>query len=65
MSKMSSHHPRGTGKPPAASSERSAPNKVSRLGWLEIAVGLVVYVAVAFGGVSQFRRLGLDPGSTV
>lgn len=54
MSKMSSHHQQ---KPLAA----STPNKAARPGWLEIIVGLVVYLIVGFGGVSLFRRLGLDP----
>lgn len=62
MSKVSSHHPQGQGKPPADSLERFAPNKSSRPGWLEIIVGLVVYAIVGFVGVSQFERLGLDPG---
>jgi uncharacterized protein len=61
MSKMSSHHPQRTGKPPA-SSERFVPNKVPRPGWLEIVVGLVVYAIIAFVGVSQLKQLGLDPG---
>ncbi|MFH7024068.1 MAG: CPBP family intramembrane glutamic endopeptidase [Heteroscytonema crispum UTEX LB 1556] len=54
MSKMSSHHPQN---PLAASS----PNKVARPGWLEIIVGLVVYVIVGFGGILLFKQLGLDP----
>jgi hypothetical protein len=61
MSKVSSNHPQKPGKPAAASSERFAPNKVSRPGWLEIVVGLVVMAAVAFGVGSQLRRFGLDP----
>ncbi|NMG08567.1 CPBP family intramembrane glutamic endopeptidase [Brasilonema sp. UFV-L1] len=59
MSKVPSNYPQQPGKPSAASSVQ--PNKVARPGWLEIAVGLVVYLALGFGGVSQFRRLGLDP----
>lgn len=61
MSKVSSNHPQKPGKPAAASSERSAPNKVSRPGWLEIVVGLVVMVVVGFGVGSQLGRFGLDP----
>jgi uncharacterized protein len=61
MSKVSSNHPQKPGKPPPASSKRSAPNKVSRPGWLEIVVSLVVMAAVAFGVGSQLRRFGLDP----
>jgi hypothetical protein len=58
---MFSHHARGSRKTPAASSELSAPNKVSRPGWLEIVVGLVVFAAVGFGVGPQLKRLGLDP----
>jgi hypothetical protein len=54
MSKLSSHHQQ---KPLAA----ATPNKAARPGWLEIIVGLVVYLIVGFGGISLFRRLGLDP----
>jgi uncharacterized protein len=61
MSKMSSHHPPGTRKLPAAASERFVSNKVPRPGWLEIVVGLVVCAIVAFGGIWQFKQLGLDP----
>jgi membrane protease YdiL (CAAX protease family) len=61
MSKVPSNHPQQPGKFPITSLERSAPNKVPRPGWLEIVVGLVVYLAVGFGGVRQFGRLGLDP----
>jgi uncharacterized protein len=61
MSKVSSNHPLKPGKPAAASSERFAPNKVSRPGWLEIVVGLVVMAAVVFGVRWQLRRFDLDP----
>lgn len=54
MSKVPSSYPQ---KPSAA----IAPNRVSRPGWLEIIVGLVVYLIVGFGGVSLFKHLGLDP----
>jgi uncharacterized protein len=57
MSKVPSNYP----QQPGNSLERSAPNKSSRPGWLEIIVGLVVYLIVGFVGVSQFKRLGLDP----
>ncbi|NJN10076.1 MAG: CPBP family intramembrane metalloprotease [Richelia sp. RM2_1_2] len=57
MSKVPSNYP----QQPGNSLERSAPNKPSRPGWLEIIVGLVVYLIVGFVGVSQFKRLGLDP----
>jgi hypothetical protein len=60
MSKVSSNHTQQPGKSPAASSVR--PNKVSRPGWLEIVVGLVVCAIIGFVGVSQLKRLGLDPG---
>jgi uncharacterized protein len=60
MSKVPSNYPQQAGKPPIASSVQ--PNKPSRPGWLEIIVGLVVYLIVGFVGVSQFKRLGLDPG---
>lgn len=59
MSKVPSNYPHQPGQPPGASSARS--NKVSRPGWLEIIVGLVVYAIVGFVGVSQFNRLSLDP----
>jgi hypothetical protein len=59
MSKVSSDHPHKPGKLPATSSAR--PNKVSRPGWPEIIVGLVVYLIVGFGGISLFKQLGLDP----
>jgi uncharacterized protein len=61
MSKVPSNYSQQTGYPPATSSEQSAPNKPSRPGWLEIIVGLVVYLIVGFVGVSQVKRLGLDP----
>lgn len=59
MSEVSSNHPHKPGKPPAASTIQ--PNKVSRPGWTEIAVGLVVLAIVGFGVGSQLKRLGLDP----
>jgi uncharacterized protein len=58
MSEIPSSYP----QQPGNSLERSVPNKPSRPGWLEIIVGLVVYAIVGFVGVSQFKRLGLDPG---
>jgi uncharacterized protein len=60
MPKVSSNSP-GSFPTPAAFSEQPAPNKVSRPGWPEIIVGLVVMAAVGFGVGSQLRRLGLDP----
>lgn len=54
MSKVSSNHPQ---KPSAV----STPNKVSRPGWIEIVVGLVIFAIVGFGVGSQLKRLGLDP----
>ncbi|HEY9630991.1 MAG TPA: type II CAAX endopeptidase family protein [Coleofasciculaceae cyanobacterium] len=59
MSKVSSNHTQQPGKPPAVSSVQ--PNRVSRPGWLEIVVGLVVFAIVGFGVGSQLRRLDLDP----
>jgi uncharacterized protein len=59
MSEVPSNYPQQLGN----SLERSAPNKPSRPGWLEIIVGLVVYAIVGFVGVSQFKRLGLDPAA--
>jgi membrane protease YdiL (CAAX protease family) len=59
MSKVSSNHPHKSGNPPAASSNRL--DKVSRPGWPEIVVGLVVLAIVGFGVGSQLKRLGLDP----
>lgn len=59
MPQVSSNHPQQSGKTPAASSARL--NKVSRPGWPEIVVGLVVLAAVGYGGGSQLWRLGLDP----
>jgi hypothetical protein len=53
MSKVSAKHPQNS---PAA----FALNRVSRPGWLEIIVGLVVFAIVGFGVGSQLRRLGLD-----
>lgn len=61
MSKVPSNHPQGQGKIFAAVSEQSSPNKPSRPGWLEIIVGLVVFGAVARGGVLLSGQLGLDP----
>ncbi|KAM3093328.1 CPBP family intramembrane glutamic endopeptidase [Phormidesmis sp. 146-12] len=55
MSKVTSNHLQEPGKTTAAT------NTVSRPGWLEIVVGLVVYAIVAFVGVSQLKRIGLDP----
>jgi uncharacterized protein len=60
MSKVPSNDSQHPRRPPIASSVQ--PNKPSRPGWLEIVVGLVVYAIVAFVGVSQLKRLGLDPG---
>jgi uncharacterized protein len=60
MSKVPSDYAQHPRQPPVASSVQ--PNKPSRPGWLEIVVGLVVYAIVAFVGVSQLKRLGLDPG---
>ncbi len=59
MSRVPSNYPQQPGKPSAASSVQ--PSKVSRPGWLEIIVGLVVFAIVGFGAGSQLRRLGLDP----
>jgi hypothetical protein len=59
MSKASSNHPLKPRKSPTASSVQS--NKISRPGWLEIAVGLIVFAIVGFGVGSQLKRLGLDP----
>ncbi len=61
MSHVSSDHPRESGKTPAASPDRSAPDKLSRPGWPEIAVGLVVLAVVGFGG-GALLVLGFDPG---
>ena len=61
MSKVPSNSPQGQGKTVAAVSEQSSPNKPSRPGWLEIIVGLVVFGAVARGGVLLSGQLGLDP----
>ncbi|MBD2070649.1 CPBP family intramembrane metalloprotease [Leptolyngbya sp. FACHB-671] len=61
MSKVPFNSPQGQGKTFAAVSEQSSPNKPSRPGWLEIVVGLVVFGAVARGGVLLSRQLGLDP----
>jgi uncharacterized protein len=58
MSEVPSNYP----QQPGNSLEQSASNQPSRPGWLEIIVGLVVYAIVGFVGVSQFKRLGLDPG---
>lgn len=60
MSKVSSNYSRESGKTPAASSKRPAPNKVSRPGWIEIVVSLVVLVVVGFGIGSQLGRFELD-----
>lgn len=59
MSKVSSNHSHKPGEPPATSSART--NKVSRPGWPEIIVGLVVYLIIGFGGVRLFEQFGLDP----
>ncbi|WP_193199791.1 CPBP family intramembrane glutamic endopeptidase [Nostoc sp. MG11] len=60
MSKVSSNYSRESGKTPAASSKRPAPNKVSRPGWIEIVVSLVVLAIVGFGIGSQLGRFELD-----
>lgn len=59
MSQVSPDHPRESEKNPAASSER--PNKLSRPGWPEIIVGLVVLAAVAVGTALLAGRLDLSP----
>jgi hypothetical protein len=59
MSKVSSNSP-GSFPTLAAFSEQPAPNKVSRPGWLEIVVRLVVYAIIGFGVGSQLKRIGLD-----
>ena len=64
MSQISSYQPWGSRKTPAASSGWPADNKVSRPGWPEIIVGLVVMAVIGFGGGSQLGRLGLDPVAT-
>ncbi len=61
MSKVPFNSPQGQGKTFAAVSEQSSPNKPSRPGWLEIVVGLVVFSAVARGGVLLSGQLDLDP----
>ncbi|MCC5647450.1 CPBP family intramembrane metalloprotease [Nostoc sp. CHAB 5824] len=58
MSKVPSNYSQQPQHLPAASSVQL---KVSRPGWLEIIVGLVVLAIVGFVGVSQLKRLGLDP----
>ena len=57
MSNVSSNHSRESGKNPAES--LAQPNRLSRPGWPEIIVGLVVIAVVGLGGASQFWRLGL------
>lgn len=59
MSKVPSNYPQQTRRSPVASSVH--PKKVSRPGWLEIIVGLVVYLIVGFGGVLLFKQLSLNP----
>jgi uncharacterized protein len=61
MSQVPPHHQQKSKKTPAASSTRPERNKVSRPGWPECIVGLVVFSVVGFGGGSQLSRLGLDP----
>ncbi|MBW4662024.1 MAG: CPBP family intramembrane metalloprotease [Drouetiella hepatica Uher 2000/2452] len=61
MPQVPPHHQRKLKKTLAAPSILPEYNKVSRPGWLEIVVGLVIYAIVAFVGVSQLKRLGLDP----
>ncbi len=59
MSYVSSDRRRESGKTPAESSVR--PNKLSRPGWPEIIVGLVVLAAVAVGVAMLAGRLDLGP----
>jgi uncharacterized protein len=61
MPQVPPHHQRKLKKTLAAPSILPEQNKVFRPDWLEIVVGLVVYAIVAFVGVSQLKRLGLDP----
>ena len=57
MPNVSSKHPQASGTSAAASSTQ--PDKLSRPGWPEVIVGLVVIAVIGLGGASQFWRLGL------
>jgi membrane protease YdiL (CAAX protease family) len=59
MSQVSSDHPQPSEATPAGSS--TLPNTLTRPGWPEIIVGLIVFGAVARGGVLLAGQLGLDP----
>lgn len=59
MSQVSTDHPQKSRKPPGSSSAQ--PNEVSRPGWPEITIGLIVLAVVGFGVGSQLGRLGLNP----
>ena len=59
MSQVSSDHPQASEATPAGSSTPS--NKLSRPGWPEIIVGLVVVAAVAVGVAALARQLDLGP----
>ncbi|MEI2582628.1 CPBP family intramembrane glutamic endopeptidase [Scytonema sp. PRP1] len=61
MPQVPPHHQRKLKKTLAAPSILPEHNKVSRPDWLENVVGLVIYAIVGFVGVSQLKRLGLDP----
>lgn len=57
MSHVSSSHPQESGN--LSATPPTLPNKLSRPGWLEVAVGLVVLAAVAVGVALLLRRLEL------
>src|SRR3712207_6825990 len=63
MSHIPSNLPQGSEDFPAAFSERPAVKKLSRPGWPEIIVGLIVTAAVAVGVAVLLGRL--DPGPVV
>ena len=63
MSHISSNPPKGSEDFPAAFSERPAAKKLSRPGWPEIVVGLIVIAAVAVGVAVLLGRL--NPGPVV
>lgn len=58
MSQVFSNHPQDSGN--ISATPRRNPTKVSRPGWPEIGVGLVVMAVVGIGGAVLLGRLGLD-----
>lgn len=63
MSDVRPDHSQGARWKSAGSATGEAQHALSRPGWPEIVVGLLVFAIVGYGGGSQLFRLGLDPGT--